>query len=62
MNLGVLSVVLIPFLGTAIGAGFVFFLKGKMNRKSRKAKDAYYEISSTYEYYKDTKFKKYKIV
>jgi len=37
MNLGVLSVVLIPFLGTAIGAGFVFFLKGKMNRSLQRS-------------------------
>ena len=29
MNTEVLSVILLPFLGTTIGAGFVFFLKGK---------------------------------
>ena len=28
----VLSAVILPFLGTVIGASFVFFLKGKMNR------------------------------
>ena len=28
----ILSAVLLPFLGTTVGAGFVFFLKGKMNR------------------------------
>ncbi len=28
-------------------------IKGRMNRKSRKTKEEYYEISSTYEYYKD---------
>ena len=32
MNTEVLSVILLPFLGTTIGAGFVFFLKGQMNR------------------------------
>jgi len=29
------------------------WVKGRMNRKSRKAKEEYYEISGTYEYYKD---------
>ena len=28
----ILTVILLPFLGTTIGAGFVFFLKGQMNR------------------------------
>ena len=32
MDFKVWSAVLIPFLGTTLGAGFVFFLKGKMNR------------------------------
>lgn len=32
MNFETISVILLPFLGTAIGAGGVFFLKGKMNR------------------------------
>ena len=32
MNASVLSAVLLPFLGTVIGSGFVFFLKGQMNR------------------------------
>ena len=32
MNLEVLSAVLLPFLGTVIGSGFVFFLKGQMSR------------------------------
>ena len=27
------AAVLLPFLGTVIGSGFVFFLKGAMNRK-----------------------------
>ena len=32
MMMKILSAVLLPFLGTTVGAGFVFFLKGKMNR------------------------------
>ena len=32
MYLETISAVLIPFLGTVIGSGFVFFLKGQMNR------------------------------
>ena len=32
MDFRVWSAVLIPFLGTTLGAAFVFFLKGKMNR------------------------------
>ena len=32
MYIEILSAVLLPFLGTAIGAGFVFFLRGQMNR------------------------------
>ena len=32
MHLEILSAVLLPFLGTVIGSGFVFFLKGQMNR------------------------------
>ena len=32
MGIEILSVVLLPFLGTTIGSAFVFFLKGKMNR------------------------------
>ena len=28
----IISVILLPFLGTVIGSGFVFFLKGKMSR------------------------------
>ena len=28
----ILSAILLPFLGTVIGSGFVFFLKGQMNR------------------------------
>ena len=32
MYVEILSAVLLPFLGTVIGSGFVFFLKGKMNR------------------------------
>ena len=32
MRIEILCALLLPFLGTTIGAGFVFFLKGKMNR------------------------------
>jgi ZIP family zinc transporter len=32
MNTEILAVVLLPFLGTTLGAAFVFFLKGQMNR------------------------------
>ena len=32
MGIEIWSALLLPFLGTTIGAGFVFFLKGKMNR------------------------------
>jgi ZIP family zinc transporter len=32
MRIEILSALLLPFLGTTLGAGFVFFLKGKMNR------------------------------
>lgn len=32
MHIEILSALLLPFLGTTLGAGFVFFLKGKMNR------------------------------
>ena len=32
MNMQIVSAVLLPFLGTTIGSGFVFFLKGSMNR------------------------------
>ena len=32
MNIQILSAVFLPFLGTAIGSAFVFFLKGQMNR------------------------------
>ena len=31
MDVRILSAVALPFLGTVIGSGFVFFLKGKMN-------------------------------
>ena len=33
----IVSAVLLPFLGTVIGAGFVFFLKGQMNRNLQRA-------------------------
>ena len=32
MDMEILAVILLPFLGTTIGAAFVFFLKGQMNR------------------------------
>ena len=32
MHKEILAVVLLPFLGTTLGAAFVFFLKGRMNR------------------------------
>ncbi len=32
MDIQILSTILLPFLGTVIGSGFVFFLKGQMNR------------------------------
>ena len=32
MNIQIISTILLPFLGTVIGSGFVFFLKGQMNR------------------------------
>ena len=32
MHIEILAVILLPFLGTTIGAAFVFFLKGQMNR------------------------------
>ncbi len=37
MDLRVLLIILLPFLGTIIGSGFVFFLKGQMNRKLQRA-------------------------
>ena len=37
MDLRVLLVILLPFLGTIIGSGFVFFLKGQMNKKLQRA-------------------------
>jgi len=37
MTIKVLSAVLLPFLGTILGAGFVFFLKGQMNRRLQRA-------------------------
>lgn len=33
MTIEAVSAVLLPFLGTVIGAGFVFFMKGAMNRR-----------------------------
>ena len=33
MNLEAVSAVVLPFLGTTIGAGLVFFMKGAMNRR-----------------------------
>lgn len=32
MNIPILAAIVLPFLGTTVGAGFVFFLRGQMNR------------------------------
>ena len=37
MTLEVFRGLMIPFLGTALGAGCVFFMKGNMNRLVQKA-------------------------
>ena len=37
MKTEVLLIILLPFLGTIIGSGFVFFLKGQMNKKLQRA-------------------------
>ena len=37
MNLEAFAAVLLPFLGTTIGAGFVFFLRGAMNRNLQRS-------------------------
>ena len=37
MNFSVLSAIFLPFLGTVIGAAFVFFLKGQMPRRVQRA-------------------------
>lgn len=37
MKTEILLIVLLPFLGTIIGSGFVFFLKGQMNKKLQRA-------------------------
>ena len=37
MTAKILSAVLLPFLGTALGAGMVFFMKGQMNRFLQRA-------------------------
>ena len=37
MTFSVLSAILLPFLGTVIGAAFVFFLKGQMPRRVQRA-------------------------
>ena len=37
MKFQLLSAVFLPFLGTTIGAAFVFFMKGKMNRPLQRA-------------------------
>lgn len=37
MRIEIISALLLPFLGTTIGAGFVFFLKGKMNRNLQRS-------------------------
>ena len=37
MKTEILSAVLLPFLGTVIGSGFVFFLKGEMSRRLQRS-------------------------
>ncbi len=37
MKMEMLSAILLPFLGTVIGAGFVFFLKGEMSRRLQRS-------------------------
>ena len=37
MSVQILSTIFLPFLGTVIGSGFVFFLKGQMNRSLQRS-------------------------
>ena len=37
MSVQILSTIFLPFLGTVIGSGFVFFLKGQMNRNLQRS-------------------------
>lgn len=37
MTIEVLSAIFLPFLGTVVGSGFVYFLKGQMNRTLQRA-------------------------
>ena len=37
MQTNVFAVVMIPFLGTVVGSGFVFFMKDAMNRSLQRA-------------------------
>ncbi len=37
MDMKMLSAILLPFLGTTVGAGFVFFIKDKMNRSLQRS-------------------------
>ena len=37
MTAQILSAILLPFLGTTLGSGFVFFLKGKMNQNLQRS-------------------------
>lgn len=37
MTIGVVGAILLPFLGTAIGSAFVFFMKGEMKRSVQRA-------------------------
>ena len=37
MKTEILSAVFLPFLGTIIGSGFVFFLKGEMSRRLQRS-------------------------
>ena len=37
MTMNVLLGIMVPFLGTTLGAGLVFLMKGKMNRNVQRA-------------------------
>ena len=37
MTFGVPAAVLLPFMGTALGSGAVFFLRGEMDRRVQRA-------------------------
>ena len=37
MNIQIISAIVLPFIGTALGAGGVFFMRGKMNRSLQRS-------------------------